>query len=1332
MYYKRIEKRSIHRKIAAVCLTLAVLISMAVFPGPERVMAAGTHSISATTANGSVKTYVAGTETGTAEAGQTVTVRCFPDEGYPMLGLFTITAINGETSTDIEFEYDATGQVWTFTMPDSNVLITANFQPQAPEATKTLTPNGDGTYTLALNVKASAGDVSGDSSDSEKVNVILIMDRSNSMNNNNVDGYYEWHGPIQGASDPTKYGYVYYTHGNGTAGYEYRELTYSNGKYYYKPYHNAADVEYTGTVYGRTRLVAESDALSSMVRTLLSHNADRDGARDIVELSVISFGTGRNDETQTYGNTTAGGYDKRTTNPSGIIQSTNYSSIMSAVYQYDHSQGTNWEEAMQYAKSVADGIKTSQPNEDVYILFLTDGEPTTVNVSDHSSDGNWVTYDYSTIRQHFSNNGVNAANYCLAGAEDDAKAIVDEGYKLYGVFTYGSSDWTDHLKRLVNYAYNEDDSATIQQGAEVPNALEDYFFDAKEQSDLVSAIERFLADVFSSIAYGNVDITDGVTLSNSTFGEGTQGVTSSTIVSGHADGFIYEVRGEGGGVLYSAKATGTGNDVTVKFQSGVWSDSKTSYDGTKVSTTEIYKDADGVSHTATREYYHAQIGSLDCKMTLATVDNDGKVDWDLSGIGTLLDKHTYTVKFIVWPNQEAYDYVAGLNNGLTGYVWDESKQIDCGTYYKGGVAKFPHIVKYKDSGLYAALTNTEQELSYDVVSTVTTKTVVDGVEHTVTEITHEGPFSFELPTPEPMELKTEKMEVKKIWDDSINTGHTATKVEFYLLRDGGYVQKDGSTKAVTGSVTKEAAVENAFIIEVTADHGWVNEFNIAPGIVKFDSEGKNAEVFEYGHEYTVEEKSVSGGSSYYDFSFEYGTQVVRPMVMGSSVAYFALVDDYMPKNAKTYDIPYRTASGSIETHTYYILDAATSSAGLFGYNHKTSELDITKLIDNSEAAMTDEQLSNETFTFRVTMKFPDGSNIAGITAYEYVPRTQANAYTLYGYQSTEEENSAFAEDVGRFSGKTYRNWNTVNSFLRGLIGEDHLDITDSNHVYTKNGAELVIDLTITQNEVIRFTNLPTDTEYVIQEIYANKYPAVVDGNDSNKDSDKTPIEDASNIAQQGYVISEVKATDAVVSGTALANDTVTGKVVDTNKRYYNLFMNKALKTYPIDIIKVDSATGEALTGAQFSLYPEEYIGEDGKADPEVSALMSELNTDGDGRIPLGVIRPGTYYLVEDVAPVAYNKLSAPIKIRVGVTTASGYTINTEYPTTEIAYGTEKTEGGQTVITSVQVKVKNSAGKELPEAGGTGTASYRIAGALLTTSAAAYLAFRRRRKGRTAR
>ena len=345
-----------------------------------------------------------------------------------------------------------------------------------PKASKTLTDNDeDGTYTLKLSVTGAEIDLA--EREVDKSNVLIIMDRSSSMWNNYVTVYTEFSGQPQNGT--------YY----GTTGSDYFELSWFydpfGGLHYYTGY--GMDYrEYTGTVYTRSsqnrrRLDDEQLALDQLVKFLLSKNTpgetitDFDGNEipldDVIEVSVISFAdhalTGENTE---------------------VEWSTDYDEIMAGVNNDNHPSGTNWEDALKYAKTVADekANDPSQQGEDMYVIFLTDGEPTAIagenggaHHYDQTQNGQkvkWYNGNYKPgmVGQHYQgiDNSIGGFEYALTGtgsfydafndgmnAEDRAKLLADN-YKFYGIFTYGEgADQLSYLQRLVNFAYGQGDNA---------------------------------------------------------------------------------------------------------------------------------------------------------------------------------------------------------------------------------------------------------------------------------------------------------------------------------------------------------------------------------------------------------------------------------------------------------------------------------------------------------------------------------------------------------------------------------------------------------------------------------------------------------------------------------------------------------------------------------------------------------------------------------------------------------------------------------------------------------------------------------------------------------
>lgn len=145
-------------------------------------------------------------------------------------------------------------------------------------------------------------------------------------------------------------------------------------------------------------------------------------------------------------------------------------------------------------------------------------------------------------------------------------------------------------------------------------------------------------------------------------------------------------------------------------------------------------------------------------------------------------------------------------------------------------------------------------------------------------------------------------------------------------------------------------------------------------------------------------------------------------------------------------------------------------------------------------------------------------------------------------------------------------------------------------------------------------------------------------------------------------------------------------------------------TYPLDIIKIKKGSKEKLAGAKFKLYKNE---EDAKAgtnaitvsgsngnyvvDPtsENTVFESVKDITGEGyNLRVNGLAEGTYYLVETEAPTGFNKLTAPVEIKI----------------TKSADGDENnwtiSKDGKVEDDKI-IDIENSTGSLLPSTGGTG-------------------------------
>ncbi|MGI5874631.1 MAG: prealbumin-like fold domain-containing protein [Bacillota bacterium] len=939
-------------------------------------------------------------------------------------------------------------------------------------------------------------------------------------------------------------------------------LTYSaeDGKYY----RTAGTVaqNYNGTIYTLervSRLRAEQKALDQMLGSLLEYNnPDIQGLGDVVEIEVISFASGRGDENNntdinTLTQINSGSYyqyegygDTSSSTETGLL--TSKTDLMATVNNNGTSSGTNWEEAMQYAKDEADRIHGLQPTEDVYILFLTDGEPTT-HKGDYSAVG---PEEYARELQYALDDAktlVDAVYTYPADYEDESLSGEDTGKKnyLYGVFTYGTEGGSgqNYLKQFINFGYGYGTANNLKTD-DAEGYLAKYFFDAKNNASLLSAMDTFIAAVFSSLAYGNVSITDGVTIG------GTNSVTSSTLVSGTAGGFEYTVKGPNQGTLYTVTASGSDDDPTVTFHVN-----GADYPGRqKSSTIHITGDNPKTPDVVEEEFdqtltywYFDEVNYPHYKMCLAAVDDAGLVHWDLSGIGALQNNWTYTASFVVWPDQDAYDYAAGLNNNLGGdYTWDLDHQIDSGKGYYTNGTKYPYLVRYGaenslEGSTFSVLTNYEQSMSYNVLSEVTTNGVA--------QYTYGATATVEMEPPEPMDLTGSEFSVTKNWNDSLDPSHlqalikeaeaqgTAYGVTLDLYEDESlyktYTFEPVLTYYADSDFTSKVEAENIEEgVTYYSRYEWPSQvINIAPALLvselpdgsSADSyktvtfNGKMYYVLNEGHEYYLEERPTD------DFHFEFSADPYHPALIDGVMTN---VQFELDENKTIKDKSAATQVGEVPLVTF----AADNSL--------TAELDITKIIVDTNDSLTAEQEADETFTYAVTLTVPAGADASHIYGYEFVPRFSDtwngnNRIYIYGYQGEEGVSTPFAEDAERFVDKVYGRWNSfVYSAFAGMDVNTERTVT----VY----------MTMMKDGVIRFNNLPKGTRYSITEVAANVGTADDSNNYTTPITSFTVPENGTPEAQ-GYSVTS-KSSKGTASG-----KTITGTITDLDTRYYNQFTN---------------------------------------------------------------------------------------------------------------------------------------------------------------------------------
>ena len=1075
-----------------------------------------------------------------------------------------------------------------------------------PDPTKILSPNiksdgtEDGTYKLSLSV---TGDRKEDSeTETRKSNVLFVMDRSSSMTRDLVQGVsYEPYTGTEYDNGITFYGIV-----NG----RYQALNYNSdigfftsqwgwGGQTVTPYNTENGL----FVRIGNRFDGEQAALRDLFGQLLAKNEETGENSDNIEISVISFATKAGDQSGWSGTEV------------GWTGGTNPAVLNTGVNKTDNARGTNWEEALKYAKRVMDDKKAAEvaeghDNEDYYIVFLTDGAPTATTYSMNVENGAYYGTEGHTATQTDSQGRPrNSCEPAYQDATDDARALIDAGYKLYNIFTFGTNEDYKYMIRLTNYAYHEaeyvydnihDNVEPTDYFPDSPNAQK-YFTNATDTEKLVDAFKNIFSEISVTQGHAQVRITDGL----------RQDALTSTFVNGKPSGVTYTVapKDSPNTPIYTVTATvpEDSSEPVVTFKIG--NNEYSTADNQVVKHVKDPVEGNPLASYDAGTYYSVTVDGVEYKMALATVvptanENVSTLTWDLSPVGMLMDDCVYKADFIVWPNQDAYDYVAALNNGLTEIadpenetaepipvIWDQSTAIPKEdsrhkVYYEGGCAKYPSIVYYPDPdkeddpdkqiyyGTFAVLTNTDQNLDYSIVTTE------DGE---VTSVEPQDTIPMELPDPMPLE-DTSTFVLKK-WIVDRDAGVLAQylydlegnpkkfQIRFNIYQGEAADSADPYTSVVIGwDETAGEDGKGAYVWEgpfVNADYGnssyrigthWKADFDISAGLMlsdarmtelKLDKTGYPSAQFgnttyyilEPGHDYTIKEDGENIG-----YEFDFVSPVYHPM----------LVDGVM-KNVEI------TKTGSS-----YIINSIAStpldSLGLKIENNLRAYLHLNKVVVDKD----NNPLPNDKTRFEYTVDIHSPIKLEGTHIPWYGVNDLFYHDEEFNYYQADPIFEGENQKEGVLTLKTESGY-VCQAVCEGMFnpdiagpttvhyvdedGEDQeIELYGNNMTADSNQQDIQARVKINQDERLTIANIPAESTYSITETQAEGYELV------------SIVADQS-ATRNGYNI----------SGTILQNS-------DNNVTYKNRLKSGALK-----LTKVVQIDGKAPASDQYTLVDGDYL-----------------------------------------------------------------------------------------------------------------------------------------------
>ena len=972
---------------------------------------------------------------------------------------------------------------------------------------------------------------------------------------------------------------------------------------------------------GQTRLARAKKAVNDMANTLL--NGDIEG----VKMALVSFST------------TAGTVQEFTDS---------FNTYTRAVNNLNASGGTNWEQALSIANRMAVDSDAA-----TFVVFVTDGDPTyRVSRGNYTNDNLDMrtnsTYDryreYGLFGMGTDNNSTTVSR-CFDAAVPEVSSILASNKTFYAI---GVSSSVTKAQNLVDEA-----GGGTAYLATDSDALEDAF-------------ENITQSIKTTLGFGDVEITDGITeLAN----------------------------------------------VEMKVMQEVDPESFTYYKVTSSGQSEWDPVSEG-----------AGLASYD--------PGTGSVTWNMGEGFQLEDGVTYTVTFKAWPSQQAYDLVAQLNNGekvyaagQPGCITDEERAQIVELMAPTETSQGSYTLKTNTDSVRATYSQTS---ATGTTVTVSGETGLKATYHegkmedmglTSQLLTIKKIFEHSL---DPRTVESVTLKLQRMVNDSGHSmadfnvpgtdspeivlgSHNNWEYSFYVapgfILDGKTLEK-GYKFTVTEPDLGEHTVRYDLIPEI------VNPM-VVDGDLQLigDGDGNQALTAINRTRSAIEIHKtlydVDGSEIYPETEFTITGQLLGP--------------DGRPFTSQETAAPV----------AYYMYDKDGNATT--GRMHFPNTANISFTLKPGEFIRFVNVLEGCTFVFRED-SMPDNYELDSLAAIGRQRTEDDPAYT-YSIELSDEEahlvegtTTISTTDEGIIGNTNYK-LDFYNKRLIPLPDLELIKVDQDDSTKKLNDAEFELhkdsvdgDLVTRDGngkEIVIKTGNKEDSAgpdgwYHIGFLPAGTYYLVETAEPTGYVLDDTPV--MITVAQNGssYTVTALRDDESVLSGPADGVFTIT--VSDERAAKY------------IKVFKYETGTTpeKALQGAQFTLR-----GPEG-TDIEYTGLA----TNADGFLVFGDSRTyielpfndAAYTLIETTAPDGYNKMTETVDFTVSASGVSGR--GSGY---SVVSGTEPIDGSE--VTVYTLKVQNSAGFELPNTGGSGTLPYTLGGIALIMASALMYGFRLRRRER---